>query len=847
MLIKRILPILILFSLLISACLVTGTPVPLPPKAVTTLPQATLGAAERATPVEPGEAAAPTAALSPSGGLSEWVVPTPILSKEPVTAWQPSGSYPVQSDELPVHSSDISNAVVLDGLTPEQKAFLEKNGIVVIHSQETQFSQIRNSVSTYNGQPYYLTTDAAYHALHLTFDELLKAIERQSLRPGMKNMIKTVYDAVRIYQQQMQGTPLENDTRQATAYLAVALKLFDPEWTVDADLDSTVAQQVDQINAGRGKEKSTLFPTFEDDYGAYKPVGHYAGDARLESYFRGMTWLGRMHFKLNKVDPKEQLTRVPLIITLVMRRAQMSEGGSAADEWTHIHSLLTFLIGPSDDGGPVEYASLMDQVYGPAATITDLADEARWEQFINQSDNLPSPKIESLFYETAANVQSRGKDHGWRLMGQRFTLDGFIFQNLVNDKVKKRNWPQGLDVAAVLGSQPALDTLEQMGETKYVNYPEQMDKLKKAVQAQPENQWLNNFYNNWLYGFIPQVAEKNATYPPFMQTRAWAFKDVNTTLGSWVELKHDTILYSKMPEGYGGGGPPGSPPAPGMVEANPAVFYRLAYAVRSLYNGLEDRFNYGHLDPVLETDFLYPEGALTMLPFLPNMADTFEKLGHTAEKELAGTPLQSEDYDDIQSCLGPVECMILDTQSPHRPPESQQKLPEVPVVAAVAGYNDSVMEAGVGNIDRIYVVVPLEGKLQVAQGGVFSYYEFIQPRDNRLTDEAWRKSLVDKPPAAPQWVSKFVLPGGKPASRLVFRVGDVYLVTPAGANLNMRANPSKNAALLLKINTGDYLTIQDGPVTADGYTWWKVQPFMNDKQVGWVVEDQTWYERAYGQ
>ena len=153
MLIKRILLILILFSLLISACLVTGTPAPLPPKAVTTLPQTTAAAAEKATPSEPGTAAAP------------------------------SGPYIVQSDGLPVHSSEISNAVVLGGLTPEQKAFLEKNGVVVIHNQETQFSQIRNSVSTYNGQPYFLTTDAAYHALHLTFDELLKAIERQSLRP----------------------------------------------------------------------------------------------------------------------------------------------------------------------------------------------------------------------------------------------------------------------------------------------------------------------------------------------------------------------------------------------------------------------------------------------------------------------------------------------------------------------------------------------------------------------------------------------------------------------------------------------------------------------------------------
>ena len=48
------------------------------------------------------------------------------------------------------------------------------------------------------------------------------------------------------------------------------------------------------------------------------------------------------------------------------------------------------------------------------------------------------------------------------------------------------------------------------------------------------------------------------------------------------------------------------------------------------------------------------------------------------------------------------------------------------------------MEAAVGYLNRIYVVVPLGDKLQIAQGGVFTYYEFLQPRNDRLTDEAWR-------------------------------------------------------------------------------------------------------------
>ena len=31
-----------------------------------------------------------------------------------------------------------------------------------------------------------------------------------------------------------------------------------------------------------------------------------------------------------------------------------------------------------------------------------------------------------------------------------------------------------------------------------------------------------------------------------MLNQAWAHKELNTFLGSWTELKHDTILYTKQ-------------------------------------------------------------------------------------------------------------------------------------------------------------------------------------------------------------------------------------------------------------------------------------------------------------
>ena len=65
-----------------------------------------------------------------------------------------------------------------------------------------------------------------------------------------------------------------------------------------------------------------------------------------------------------------------------------------------------------------------------------------------------------------------------------------------------------------------------------------------------------------------------------------------------------------------------------------------------------------------------------------------------------------------------------------------------------------VLEEGVGVVFTIYVVVQAEGRIFLAKGGVFSYYEFLQPMSNRLTDEQWQ--AMEKPPL-PEWTQSFII------------------------------------------------------------------------------------------
>jgi hypothetical protein len=73
---------------------------------------------------------------------------------------------------------------------------------------------------------------------------------------------------------------------------------------------------------------------------------------------------------------------------------------------------------------------------------------------------------------------------------------------------------------------------------------------------------------------------------------------------------------------------------------------------------------------------------------------------------------------------------------------------------------DLVLEEGTGYISEIYVVVPLEGSLRIARGGVYTYYEFPWLASDRLTDQKWRQMLQDQQaPEAPAWTKVFTAEG----------------------------------------------------------------------------------------
>jgi hypothetical protein len=185
------------------------------------------------------------------------------------------------------------------------------------------------------------------------------------------------------------------------------------------------------------------------------------------------------------------------------------------------------------------------------------------------------------------------------------------------------------------------------------------------------------------------------------------------------------------------------------VEPEPVVYARLAAVANLMREGLDDR---GLLAPDVGD----------VLDRLIEMYGTFERL---ARDELAGASISTEDNLWLETIASRFELIwLLAGEDIEESGAQTGGFAESPndiaaVIADIMSNPAQALEVGTGYIDRIYVLVPNdEGAFQVARGGVYSYYEFWVPRDQRLTDEEWRQALAaGTQPDRPAWTSVFLV------------------------------------------------------------------------------------------
>ena len=606
--------------------------------------------------------------------------------------------------------------------TEAQKAKLLQNGFVAVHSGLLEMYDVYKNCEL-NHVPVFVTVDAMLHVFHEQFDYILKTLEKDLFISDIENLTDAMLAASIVDYNGAVDVDLKEAARCNVAYFAIAKELLDSTYSPPSYVQTLVDSEVALVTAHDGRYSSPLFIGLHD-YSQFIVRGHYEGDTDLERYFRAMMWYGYMRFVISAVDVDEAQERrmilQGLIVTRLVEKLTISTE-DAYDVWKRVYLPTVFFVGETDDPNVDAYDEVAISVYGSDyknVTPDQLGETIPLDEYVAQVKALPPPLI----------AQELGSS--FRLMGQRFIPDSWITEKVSHGDPPKL--PSGLDVMAVLYSERAYELANDSNET--IAY------LRNVFAAYDESVWAQNLYWNWLYCFMPLLDIKGTGYPPFMQTVAWQDKDLAAALGSWTELRHDTILYAKQSYYTGEEWP--DLMDQGYVEPNPEAFARLAALCQYAVDGLEGL-------GLIRSEF---SDQLTMLK------ETLLVLKTVAVKELTNVPVTAEEYLHIRSIGSKMAQMTQFEDSPGglQPVDSGEEKDDMAIIADVHTHIDLCLEEAVGRPLDLYVIVDVAGDLRVTRGAAFSYYEFVQPISLRLTDSQW-KDMLDSgtAPDMPFWMNSY--------------------------------------------------------------------------------------------
>ena len=725
----------------------------------------------------------PTAEHNPKSAFAAYYSPVNITVDPRVTPYQ----LPVNLSNI----SNIMGINREFELSARENELLMNNGFVILDYGNVSdivapYDDMKN-----RDIPIFVTSDTLLHLYHIQFDEILKGAEEREFFDALLDMSVAMLKQADYDYNTFTDPEIKEASRRNAAYFAVAVKLLQTsteeyngtedirkiDFTVPDYVQSVVNHEIANIESHEGFTASHIFNTdpncmdeccYCEDYSQYVPRGHYTRSEKLKRYFKAMMWYGRMAFLLKGGNATEcGGIETPLIteedaklatiqaLLIASELPNTSTGNKTVQEhWNRIYSVTSFFVGTADDLTPYEYQSAIAEVFGSDFNTAELADDGKMLELKVELAGLRSPEIYGgsgvcVIYPPLTReklYECLDKTKGFRFMGQRFIPDSYMFQQLVAPAVgtyagnetpftmcmSTRCFPRGLDVMAVLGSGCAEKILREDGDTEYeginTSYDKQLEKLKTEFAGFNTAEWNRNLYWSWLYTLKPLLNEFGDGYPTFMQTEAWQKKELQTSLASWTELRHDTILYAKQ----SCTGPTCAPPQPiiGYVEPVPEFYARLMRLTEMTEDGLTD------LNILNETE----------KKRLHRLERILNRLINISTDELENKALTEDDYEFIRDFGGHLDYVVTGVNT---------KGKETTIVADVhTDYNTGkVLEEGVGYVKLILVAyrVP-DGRILLGAGPVFSYYEFKHPMKDRLTDEAWKEMLQDNPPDMPKWM-----------------------------------------------------------------------------------------------
>mgnify|MGYP001013360873 CR=1 FL=1 len=624
--------------------------------------------------------------------------------------------------------SNLVNSGQYTGFTKNQMKSIYEDGFVVLKPSYDYLKMHHiYEYPMYKESPVFITVDSALHLYHIYYGNSLKLLEVSSLYDKLESLTKNMLiESLKAYSNPEYADIIE-ELKFVSAYFLTGAKLIDADFEgieLPEEIEFLASEEIKLIQDAFDFASSPIFGK-DLDYSQFTVRGHYTGNEKLSQYFKTMMWYGISGFPVfdeTKDEPvldMDNLTKSMLITCLTL----INEKNFT--DFENIYTATALYTGKSDDLGIFEIRDLIINVYGQNPELNVFKDNSYYDELLEEALLLPEPKIQQKY---SSVTTSTGRQ--FRFMGQRYSFDAEVMQNLIESLL--RPVPSGLDVVASFGSTRAEELLDTYYKPKeeWDKYEENLNNMRTKQTEITDDEWKSDLYKGWLWSIKSSAVsfEDIEGMPFFMRNEKWTDKNIHTALGSYAELKHDSILYMKQSGAEMGGGGADTIIPYNYVEPNVEVYAKLKWLALNTKEQLAAR------------NMLKDEIG-TVLDQIIEIQDT---LMNVSVKELTNQAITDEENLELYRYGGMIDSIIqimqmnlmrndVDTSNDF----TTALIADVSTIASNDMFpKGSYLEIGNGLPCEIYVLCETNGNTYLAKGVLFNYYEFLS--DKRLTNHEWQ-------------------------------------------------------------------------------------------------------------
>ena len=495
----------------------------------------------------------------------------------------------ILANGLPIFSEETTGSIeaweaeaVESGLSETAISTLKMNRILITNEN---YKQIFSAyISARN--PLFITSDSLLNAYHVLYEESIFRLE-STRAAHLPEILKVILSKLKDADGNLKGKPklVSAAKKRAMLVLGIALRLMDDSfkfenqklkdigaltpgnalWLMHEDygLNEILTQEVQNITEAQGIQKPKWLINQDQsftlvDYSRYKPRGFYTRTHQLQKYFRAVSWLQSIPFRVAKDE--EYLAILLLGNAASFHQTEYFRRDKKEEEYKMFFRSYSMLVGDGDDWDLMKATNSNSRGLEMDLGSDDLR---RYQNTMNELAKDPEnkPQINDQL-RFAPDDPKEVAEPNFRILSAYRTPTALLFQRTTDTRLFKSRYPNGLEVATALGSTFARSKLDDPQKELLLDT---IDSCQSCLRGK-------SLYLIYLDALRTLLDDPEPADPDFMKTDAWRTKSCNTVLAGWAQLSHTWALQAKQTVEFlcGVGGPEG------FVEPEPEFYGRMA-------------------------------------------------------------------------------------------------------------------------------------------------------------------------------------------------------------------------------------------------------------------------------